>query len=109
MNAAAAVLTALGLASAATAASAAQVSDADYVAAARYRGLATGLGLDSAGLNAFVKSQSGGRSPLVSDRADEAFADAKRQARGDAKERLTNEFNSSCAAYLGPSKAVAVR
>lgn len=110
MNATAALLTALSLASAATAASAAaQVSDTDYLRAARCRGLAVGLGLDASALNAFMKTQSAGRSPLTSDRADDEFAKAKREARGDAKERLTSEFNSSCTAFMGPSKAVAVR
>jgi hypothetical protein len=110
MNTAAAVLTALSLASAATVASAAtQASDTDYVRADRCRGLAVGLGLDASALNAFVKQQSAGRSPLVSDRADEEFAKAKREAHGDAKDRLTAEFNSSCTAFMGASKAVATR
>ena len=110
MNTAAAVLTALSLASAATAASAApQASDADYLRAARCRGLAVGLGLDATSLAAFMKAQSGGRVPYVDERADEEFAKAKREARGDAKARLTAEYNSACTAYLGPTKALAVR
>ena len=110
MNTAAAVLTALSLASAATAAAAApQVSDTAYLQAARCNGLATGLGLDASALKAFMKTQSAGRSPLTSDRADDEFAKAKREAHGDAKDRLTAEYNSTCTAYMGPSKAVAVR
>jgi hypothetical protein len=112
MNVTATVFATLSLASAGIATSAAaasQVSDTDYVEASRCRGIAVGLGADAAALNAFVKSQAGGRNLLVQDRADEEFARGKREAKGDGKERLSAELSGACAAFTAPAKAMAAR
>ena len=102
MNTAAIILSALSLATAATAASAAtQASDMDYVKANRCRGIAAGLGVDAAGLNAYVKAQAGSRNPMVQSRADDEFARAKHEAHGDAKARLAAELSGACATYVG--------
>jgi hypothetical protein len=105
MKTTAIILSALSLASAATAAGAAttQATDLDYVKANRCRGIAAGLGVDATALNAFVKAQSVSRNPIVQGRADEEFARAKRQAHGDAKPRLQAELEGACAAYANPS------
>ena len=107
MNTVAVLATALALASGASAAVAAQATDVDYLKASRCRGLAVGLGADASGLAAFVKSQGQARAPFIQERADEEFARAKREARGDAKERVSAEFAGACSAYAGPTKAVA--
>jgi hypothetical protein len=112
MNTTAALLTALGLvsvATTATATAATQATDIDYLKASRCRGLAVGLGADAAGLTAYVKAQSGGRAPYITEQADEEFAKARREAHGEAKERLSAELNGACAAYVVPSKAASVR
>jgi hypothetical protein len=109
MNIAAVTLAALSLASAASVAVAAPVTDVDYLRASRCLGIAAGVGADGSGINAYLKSAAAGRAPTILDRADEEFARAKRQGRGDGKTRLQAELSGPCAAYVGPAKAVATR
>jgi hypothetical protein len=105
MNVAAVALASLTLASSASMAFAAPVTDVDYLKASRCRGIAAGLGADPSAINAYLKSASAGRGPSIIDRADEEYATAKRQARGDGKERLQAELSGPCSAYVAPTKA----
>jgi hypothetical protein len=107
MNVAAVTLASLSLASMASLASAAPATDVDYLKASRCRGIAVGLGADPSAVTAYLKAAAGGRSPAILDRADEQFAQAKRQARGDGKDRLQAELSGPCAAYVAPTQAVA--
>ena len=109
MNLAAVTLASLSLASAASLAVAAPASDVDYLRASRCRGIAVGLGADPSAINAYLKSALAGRSPAILDRADEEFARAKRESRGDGKERLQAELAGPCAAYAGPTRTSALR
>ena len=99
MNISAVTLVSLSLASAGTAAFAAAATDIDYLKASRCRGIAVGLGADSSAIDAYLKSAAHGRAPYIMSRADEEFAKAKRQSRGDAKARLQAELASACAPY----------
>jgi hypothetical protein len=109
MNVAAVALASLSLASAASLAVAAPATDADYLRASRCRGIAVGLGADPAAINAYLKTAVAGRSPAVLDRADEEFVRAKREARGDGKERLQAELAGPCAAYAAPTRTSSLR
>lgn len=92
-------LASLSLASAG-AAYAAPISDVDYLKASRCRGIAAGLGADTSAIDAYLKRASAGRGPSIVSRADEEFAKAKRQGRGDdGKTRLQAELSGPCAAY----------
>lgn len=104
---AAAALFAAGAASASE-----RVTDVQYLKASRCKGLATTLTgvVDSAQIDAYLKSARGVRSPMLMDRADAEFDRAKREARaGDRKEKLTAELTGSCSAYLGDPANVAKR
>lgn len=99
MKVTAVALASLSLASAG-AAYAAPISDMDYLKASRCRGIAKGLGADTAAIDAYLKRAGGGRSALVVSRADEEFAKGKRQSRGeDGKTRMQAELSGPCAAY----------
>ena len=88
---------------AATAADA-RITDRDFIAANRCRGLAgaEALGkIDTAGLDALLRAETRGRAQFVADEADKARADAERQARRAAnndaeKARLTAERATLC-------------
>jgi hypothetical protein len=104
MKLAAIVLVAAGLAAAGSAAAATQVSDVDYLKANRCKGLAAGLGADTAGLDAFIKAQGAYRLDYILDRGHEEYARAKREtADANMKARLDAELASACTAYLGAS------
>lgn len=107
MNVAAVTFASLSLASMASLASAAPATDVDYLKASRCRGIAVGLGADPSAITAYLKSAARGRSPAILDRADEQFAQAKRQAHGDGKDRLQAELSGPCAAYAAPTQAAA--
>lgn len=110
MNATAVALVSLSLTSAASFAVAAPVTDMDYLRASRCRGIAVGIGADASAIDAYLKRAAVSRSAAVLERADEEFARAKRQARGeDGRARLQAELTGSCAAYAGPTKAAALR
>jgi hypothetical protein len=108
MKTAAIALVAAGLFTAGAASASDRVSDLDYMKASRCKGLATGLGADTSGLDAFLKQQSVSRSPIVVDRADDEMTRGRKEAkRTDAKDRLSAELSGPCMAYAGPPKGVA--
>lgn len=107
MNVAAVTLASLSLASSAGLAFAGSVTDVDYLKASRCRGIAAGLGADASAISAYLKAATAGRGPAILDRGDEEYARAKREARGDGKERLQAELSGPCAAYAGATKAAA--
>ena len=79
-----------------------QLSDVAYMNAARCTGLAEGMGRDATGLKALVKVQGASREGFVSDRADQARADAQREARRagpDTLRHLVAEADGACARY----------
>ena len=87
-----------------------KVSDVDFLKANRCKGLATTLTgvVDTASLDAFIKAERGSRVPYVTERADEEFAKAKKEAKSeDRKDRLTAELTGACQAYVGPAADVA--
>ena len=89
---------------AAAGSAAAAVSDVEYLKASRCRGLAdSGLAqVDTAALDAFVKSERSGRAPYVLERSKVEYDKAKREAKtdsGDRKARLTAELSGPCQAY----------
>ena len=108
MKTAAIALVAAGLLAAGTAAASDRVSDLDYLKASRCKGLATGLGSDTSGLDAFLKQQSPSRSVIVVERGDSEMTRGKREAsRADAKDRLSAELSGPCLAYAGSAKDMA--
>ena len=108
MKTAAIALAAVALLAAGAAAASERVTDLDYLKASRCKGLATGLGSDTAGFDAFLKEQGRSRSTMVIDRADTELTRGKREAsRGDAKARLSAEVAGPCVAYTGSSKDMA--
>jgi hypothetical protein len=108
MKTAAVALAAMGLFAAGAASASDRVSDLDYMKASRCKGLATGLGADSGGLDAFLKEQSRSRSSIVVERGAEEATRGKREAtKSDSKDRLSAELAGPCMAYAGASKDVA--
>src|SRR4051794_17161099 len=93
MNVAAVTLASLSLASAASFAAAAPATDVDYLKASRCRGIAVGLGAAPSAITAYLKSAAAGRGSAILERADDEFARAKREARGDGKARLQAELS----------------
>jgi hypothetical protein len=104
MKFAALLLVAAGIASASAASASTINTDADFLKASRCKGLAAGLGVDAAGLDAALKVEARRRVEYIQSRGYTEMARAKRQA-GDAnlKERLTAELNGACTAYLSPA------
>ena len=105
-------------AAATTAVAGDRLSEAAYLKAARCQGLAhaTTLGpVDTAGIDAFMKSQGEGRDARVRNQAKMIVADVRDTAqRAGNKARYAQERDSRCAAWLGPktvanSGAVAAR
>ncbi|HEV2531794.1 hypothetical protein [Phenylobacterium sp.] len=93
---------ALGLAAAGSAAAATRMSDVDYLRANRCRGIAAGMGADTASLDALIKAQGGARIDVILRHGEEEASRAKRQtADANMKERLSAELASGCAAYMG--------
>ena len=108
MKTAAIALAAVGLFTAGAASASDRVSDLDYMKASRCKGLATGLGADSAGLDAFLKEQGRSRSQIVVDRGEDEMTRGKREAsKSDSKDRVSAELTGPCMAYAGSSKGVA--
>jgi hypothetical protein len=97
---------ALGLAVAGSAAASGHVTDVDYLKASRCKGLATVTGADTAGLDAFIKSERGARQSVVLRMADEQVERGKHDAgNANLKDKVTAELAGACAAYSGPAKA----
>ena len=64
--------------------------------------------IDDKAMDALYKAASTGRQPFVQDRADQAFADGKREGR-TSKEKSTSELTGVCTALLTNPASVAVR
>ncbi|MDB5444593.1 MAG: hypothetical protein JWP86_2748 [Phenylobacterium sp.] len=106
MKVAAIAFVALGLAVAGSAAASSRVTDVDYLKANRCKGLASGMGADTAGLDAFIKTEGRSRIDYVLRRGEEEATRAKRQtADANQKDRLSAELSGGCAAYMGGSKS----
>jgi hypothetical protein len=93
----------LGFAAAGAAAAADHLTDMDYLKANRCRGIAEGLGAgDTAGLDALIKTEGRTRPEAIYERGQSEVARGKRDASSrDMRERLSDELNGSCMAYLG--------
>jgi hypothetical protein len=104
---AAILLAGLSLAAAGTALAADRVTDVDYLRAARCKGLAEGLGGDATGLTAFLKANGKVREAYILERGDAEAFKAKKEAKGDRRERAQAELAGPCAAFTGPGQDVA--
>jgi len=106
-----AVIVLLSLAAAGSAIAETRISDVDFIRASRCKALAAssvGAGVDTTKLDALLKEQSHGRAETILQRADDAAARAKRQARStDAQSRLSAELSGTCSGFLGAAAAVA--
>jgi hypothetical protein len=106
MKVAAVAFVALGLAVAGSAAASSRVTDVDYLKANRCKGIAAGMGADTAGLDAFIKAEGRTRVDYVLRRGEEEASRAKRQtADANLKDRLSAELSGGCAAYMGEGKS----
>jgi hypothetical protein len=96
-------LTAAGLAFVNGAAAADHLTDMDYLKANRCRGIAEGLGAgDTAGLDALIKTEGRTRPEAIYERGRAEVVRGKRDASSrDMRERLSDELNGACMAYLG--------
>ena len=103
MKTAVILLATLGLAVAGVAAASDHLTDVDYLKANRCAGLAEGLGSgDVAGLDALIKTEGRTRPEAIYERGQAEIARGKRDASSrDMRERLSDELNGSCMAYLG--------
>jgi len=107
MKIAAIALAAASLVAAGSAAAAARATDSDYLAASRCKGLASGLGsIDTASLDAFLRTEGVSRNAYISERAAAEMSRARKQAGSpDAKARLSIELSGRCTAFLAGDKA----
>jgi hypothetical protein len=101
------IAAAVALSAWAGAAQAAEVSNTQFLQAARCRGLAAseGLGkLDTAGIDAFLKQETGARELPVRVSANNKISGAQKEgdkADGAKKEKLLAERSGACSAWLG--------
>lgn len=92
-------------------AQAAEISNMQFLQAARCRGLAAseGLGkLDTAGIDAFLKQETGSRELPVRVSANNKISAAQKEgdkAEGAKKDKLLAERSSACSNYLGAATA----
>lgn len=106
MKVAAIAFVALGLAVAGSAAASSRVTDVDYLKANRCKGIAAGMGADTAGLDAFIKAEGRTRMDYVLRRGEEEVSRAKRQTTdANLKDRLSAELSGGCTAYMGEGKS----
>lgn len=99
---------AAGLVLAGSADASGRVTDMDFLKANRCKGIAAGMGADTAGIDAFIKAERRARPDIILEHGAEEAARGKRQAAdANLKERLTAELASTCTAYMGPGKTVA--
>ena len=104
MKLAAIALAGLALSAAGSAAAASQVSDVDFLRANRCKGIAAGVGVDTAGVDAFIKTQGATRLDYILDKGREEYLRAKRETSdANMKDRLNAELATSCTAYMGAS------
>lgn len=107
MKRAAIAFVALGLAVAGSAAASGRVTDVDYLKANRCKGIASGMGADTASLDAFIKAEGRTRVDYILQRGEEERSRAKRQtADANLKGSLSAELSGACTAYMGEGKAV---
>jgi len=81
-----------------------RLSDVEYMQAARCAGIASAGGVDTASINAMLKTQGRSRVAYIADKADEMRSDAARSAKhanGYAKEKLNAELDGVCKRFLG--------
>ena len=98
---------ALGLAVTGSAAASNRVTDVDYLKANRCKGIAVGMGADTAGLDAFIKSESRTRPDVVLKMGEDQMARAKHDAgNANLKDKLSAELAGACTAYTGSGKSV---
>ena len=77
-----------------------QVTDIAFLKANRCRGLAAGLASDTAGFDAFIKSQDRYRAPVVGQLAGEEQDKARREARNPQRAaKAQSELSDLCQAY----------
>lgn len=88
-----------------------RITDAEYLKAARCKGLATSVTgvVDAQSISAFLKTASLQRSNFVMDRADQEFDKGKRDGKVGDKSKVTAELTGSCQAYLGDASNMAKR
>jgi len=104
MKFAAIVLVAASMASAgaASAATAGIKTDLDYLRASRCRGLAAGMGADTAGLDSALKAEGRARAPVILSRGQDEMERGKRDARNaNKKDSVAAELSGPCTAYVG--------
>lgn len=83
------------------------LTDVEYLQAARCSGLAASEALgavDTASIDAMLKTESRGRVGFIVDKADQAKSDAKRiasRAKAERKAGLQAELSGACARYFG--------
>jgi hypothetical protein len=102
-------LAAAGLLASGSASAGERMTDVAFLKAARCNGLAKAVPgvVDEQALDALYKGAASGRQPFVADRADQAFADGKREGRTASKEKTTAELTGACAALLSNPSSVA--
>lgn len=103
------VLAGASLVAAGSAAASDRVTDLDYLKASRCKGIAMATGADTAGLDSYLKAAERGRQPVILERAQDETSRAKRESRGDRKERAMAELAGACTAYTGAGKDMAAR
>ncbi|HEY8572642.1 hypothetical protein [Phenylobacterium sp.] len=101
MKTAAILIAGLSLAVAGAAVASPRVSDLDYLRASRCKGIAETAGVDTAGVDALLKTAKMSRLDVIRQRGEAELARAKREARGSLKEKVTAELSGGCAAYMG--------
>jgi hypothetical protein len=98
----------IGLAVAGSAAASTRVSDVEFLKANRCKGLAAGLGADTAGLDAFIKAEGRSRQDVVLRMGGDQLDRAKREAaNANLKDKVSAELSGGCSAFMSAGKAVA--
>lgn len=103
------VLAGASLVAAGSAAASDRPTDLDYLKASRCKGIAQATGADTAGLDAYLKVAERGRQTVIIERGGAEFDRAKRESRGDRKERVAAELTGACTAYMSSGKDMAAR
>lgn len=114
MKFAAIMLAAASLAAAGSAVASASASpirsDTDFLRASRCKGIAAGLGVHAAALDALLKSESRARQEVVLDMGKQETDRAQRQARDlNRRDQLSAELAGPCTAYMAGPKDMAAR
>lgn len=99
-----------GLVAAGTAAASPRISDLDYLRASRCKAIAETLGgTDTASMESLLKDARRNRSAYIVERGEAEAQRARREARGERKDKVSAELASACTAYLTGDKDVAAR